>query len=54
MLQLLSSDRSVEEMREVLRARLVSCMKAGDKLLLRLKVSYGAISPTCAPVHVHV
>ena len=36
--QLLSSDRSAEEIREVLRARLVASMKAGDVLLLRFKV----------------
>ena len=40
-MQLLSSARTPEEMREVLRAKLVACMKAGDTLMLRLKVRAG-------------
>ena len=39
--QLMASARSVAEMREVLRSSLVRCMKAGDTLLLRLKVCVG-------------
>ena len=37
----MASARSVAEMREVLRSSLVRCMKAGDMLLLRLKVRGG-------------
>ncbi len=37
--QLLASARTTEEMQEVLRAKLVACIKAGDTLLLRLKAS---------------
>eukprot|EP00798_Chlamydomonas_sp_ICE-L_P031685 gene31685-6889_t len=39
--QLTSSARSVEEMREVFRSKLVSAMKAGDVLLLKLKDGRG-------------
>ncbi|KAG1671552.1 hypothetical protein FOA52_011274 [Chlamydomonas sp. UWO 241] len=38
--QLTASARTVEEIREVLRAKLVSCMKNGDMLLLKFKDSF--------------
>mmetsp|Transcript_5484 Transcript_5484/g.14034 ORF Transcript_5484/g.14034 Transcript_5484/m.14034 type:complete len:492 (-) Transcript_5484:229-1704(-) len=37
MMQLMESRRTTEEIREVLRSKMVTAMKAGDKFLLRLK-----------------